>query len=208
MKKNSQRRIRWTGPRLAIVVVILALALSWTGYRLSERFGGSVSTQGNEIGGSYRLVALGEGNVTEGDFHGSWVLVWFFDTHCPRTLCGPVFRTMSDAKLVLSREGIQLAPLAITLDPVHDESAELKTYVLPLGDHVVPLTGAPSMIERVAREFHAPMEMVHPDHGESYHLPAPRIVIMDPRGRYAGTVEAGAGTEAIVTRIHQLAHRG
>ncbi|GBQ97766.1 SCO family protein [Asaia lannensis] len=208
MNKNRTPRKTWTAPRIAIVVLVLALALSWSAYRLSEKFGSMVSTQGNEIGGSYRLVALGEGNVTEGDFKGNWVLVWFFDTHCPKGLCGPVLKTMSDTKIALAREGIRVAPLAITLDPLHDESDDLKKYALPLGDHVVPLTGSPNMIERVAKEFHAPNELVHADDGTSYHLPAPRIVIMDPQGRYAGTVDATAGTEALVTRIHQLAHRG
>jgi len=208
MNKNKTPRTRWTPPRITLVVLVLALALSWSGYRLSDKFGGSVSTQGNEIGGSYRLVALGEGNVTEGDFKGSWVMVWFFDTHCPKTLCGPVLKSMSDAKKVLTSEGISLAPLAITLDPLHDESDDLKKYALPLGDHVVPLTGSPSMIERVAKEFHAPNELVKGEDGTSYHVPAPRIVIMDPKGRYAGTIDSTVGTEALVTRIHQLAHRG
>ncbi|WP_025885701.1 SCO family protein [Asaia prunellae] len=207
MNNKNLRKI-WTPTRIVIVVLVLALALSWRVYRLSEKYGESVSTQGNEIGGSYRLVALGEGNVTEGDFRGNWVLVWFFDTHCPKTLCGPVLKTMSDAKKMLTREGIKLAPLAITLDPLHDESDDLKKYALPLGDHVVPLTGSPSMIEKVAREFHAPNELVKGDNDVSYHIPAPRIVIMDPQGRYAGTIDSTAGTEALVTRIHQLAHRG
>ncbi|NVN43775.1 SCO family protein [Asaia siamensis] len=208
MNNSKTSRTRWTAPRIAVVVLILALALSWSGYRLSVKFGGSVSTQGNEIGGSYRLVALGEGNVTEGDFRGSWVMVWFFDTHCPKTLCGPVLKSMSDAKKALASEGIKTAPLAITLDPLHDESEQLKKYALTLGDHVVPLTGSPSMIEQVAKEFHAPNELVKGDDGTSYHVPAPRIVIMDPQGRYAGTIESTAGTEALVTGIHQFAHRG
>lgn len=208
MNKTNKRLTKWTAPRLVVVVVILALALSWSGYRLSEKFGVNASIQENEIGGGYRLVTLSEGSVTEGDFHGSWVLLWFFDTHCPKGLCGPVMKTMSDAKQTLLRDGIMLAPLAITLDPLHDESDNLRKYVLPLGNHVVPLTGSPNMIDRVVREFHVPDEMVHAEDGTSYHLPAPRIVIMDPQGHYAGTVEAGVGTEVLVGRIHQLAHRG
>ncbi|GAB6854937.1 SCO family protein [Asaia astilbis] len=208
MNKNGSPRARWNTPRVALVVLVLALALSWSAYRLSNKFGGSISTQGNEIGGSYRLVALGEGNVTEGDFIGQWALVWFFDTHCPKAQCGPVLKTMSDAKKMLASEGIRVAPLAITLDPLHDEAEDLKKYALPLGDHVVPLTGSPSMIDRVAKEFHAPNEMVKGEDGTSYHLPAPRIVIMNPQGRYAGTIDSTLGTEALVARIHQLAHRG
>ncbi|WP_029606057.1 SCO family protein [Kozakia baliensis] len=201
-----QRGSPWTSTRLLIVVVILAMALGWSGYRLSLRYGNSLSSQGNEVGGTYRLTALGEGTVTEGDFHGSWVLMWFFDTHCPTSLCGPVFKTMSDAKVELSHDGIRLAPLAVTLDPRHDESAQLQDYVLPLGTDVVPLTASPNMVSAVAKEFHAPIEMTKAPDGTEYHTPAPHIVIMDPRGHYAGTVDMTVSTSELVERIHQLAH--
>lgn len=198
----------WTPVRLTVVVIVLAMALGWSGYRLSDKYGNALSTQGNEVGGSYRLTALGEGSVTEGDFHGQWVLMWFFDTHCPKDTCGPVLRTMSEARHVLAQSGIRVAPLAVTLDPQHDESAQLQDYVLPLGHDVIPMTASPNMVNAVAREFHAPVEMIKAADGTEYHEPAPRIVIMDPKGRYAGTVDSTIGADELVNRIHQLAHGG
>lgn len=198
----------WSARRILLVVCVLALALGWSGFRVASRYGMPLSTGGNEVGGSYRLTSLGEGSVTEGDFQGYWVMMWFFDTHCPKDVCGPTFTALSDANIALAKQGIRTAPLVVTLDPEHDEAQQLQDYVLPMGHEDVPLTAAPSMIERVAKEFHAPIEMIKAPDGTAYHRPAPRIVIMDPTGHYAGTVEANISTDALIERIHQLAHHG
>ncbi|AQS88088.1 hypothetical protein AA101099_1309 [Neoasaia chiangmaiensis NBRC 101099] len=198
----------WSARRVLLVAVVLAFALGWTGFRVASRYGMPLTTNGNEVGGSFRLTSLGEGSVTEGDFRGYWILMWFFDTHCPKDTCGPVLKTMSDAYVALGKDGIRVAPLVVTLDPVNDEAKQLQDYVLPLGHEDVPLTAAPNMIERVAKEFHAPIETIKAPDGTTYHRPAPRIVIMDPAGHYAGTVDADIGTDGLVSRLHELAHHG
>lgn len=195
---------KWTGRRLALAVIVVALILGTVAYRISARHGMDLYRQTGQIGGPFRLTSVSEGSVTEGDYRGRWVLMWFFDTHCPKTLCGPTLTAMSDASKTLKGEHISLAPLAVTLDPLHDQADQLKSYVLPIAPRDEPLMAAPTMVERVAREFHAPMTMVKPDDGQAYHQPAPRIVILSPAGRYAGTIESSATAADIVARIKDL----
>lgn len=197
----------WNPRRILGVAMVLALALGWTAFRAASRYGMPLESQGNEIGGTYRLTALGNGSVTEGDFKGSWVLMWFFDTHCPRTVCGPTIKAMSDATSLLAKAHIAVSPLAVTLDPFRDQAEQLQDYVLPIGHEVMPMTAAPVVVERVAHEFHAPVDVIKAPDGTAYHRPAPQIVIMDPTGHYAGTVDATISGEDLAARLQALARK-
>ncbi|GAJ30226.1 SCO family protein [Acidomonas methanolica] len=197
----------WTGRRVLFFAVLLAVALGWLSFRAVDRLGMPVRTGTNEIGGSYRLMTVSDDTVTEGDFLGRWTLIWFFDTSCPRSVCVPKLNVMSETVHDLAAAHISAAALAVTLDPMHDDSDRLKSYVLGTAPEVRPLTAAPRVIENMAREFHVPDEMITAADGARYHRPAPRIVIMDPQGRYAGTVDADVQAAALEERIRTLAGR-
>ncbi|EHH69112.1 SCO family protein [Gluconobacter morbifer] len=199
METHHERRKR-VGNRIIWAVLAVAVVLAGVGFQLASHGGPGllVQSNGNEVGGSFRLDSLGESTVTEGDFHGDWMLVWFFDIQCPEDRCQPVLKSMEAAYQALHAQGVTVAPLAVTLNPFEDNDA-IKNYVIPVAPHVMPFTATPNMLKAMTAEYHAPYRK----DGDAY-VPAPQIVIMDPNARYAGTVPANGDSEALIARLRQL----
>ncbi|AAW61464.1 SCO family protein [Gluconobacter oxydans] len=202
MQTNHERRKR-VGNRIIWGVLAVAAVLGYVGFHLASNGGPGllVQSNGNEVGGSFRLDSLGESTVTEGDFHNTWMLVWFFDANCPEDKCKPVLKSMEQALVTLRAEGIRVSPLAVSLNPF-DEADPLKEYVLPVAPHVMPFTATPNMIKAMTAEYHAPLQK----EGDHF-VPAPQIVIMDPNARYAGTIPADGNADALIARLRELAKR-
>lgn len=200
MQTDHERRKK-VGNRIIWCVIAVSAVLGYIGFHLASNGGPGllVQSNGNEVGGSFRLASLGDSIVTEGDFHNTWMLVWFFDAHCPEERCQPVLKSMEQAFVTLRSEGIHVSPLAVSLNPM-DEADPLKEYVLSVAPHVMPFTGTPNMIKAMTAEYHAPLEK----EGDHF-VPAPRIVIMDKNARYAGTVDANGDAATLIARVRELA---
>ncbi|QDH17450.1 SCO family protein [Swingsia samuiensis] len=199
MKTDNKRNIK------PLIGLIFAIALMLGGivfYATSHGGRGLlVQSNGNEVGGSFRIVSLGESVVTEGDFRGSWMLVWFFDTNCPDSRCQPVLKSMEQAYQVLHHQGVKVSPIVVSFNPF-EEADTLKDYVLTIAPHVMPYTATPDMTKAMADEFHVPYKK----EGD-YYEPAPRVIIMDPQGHYAGTVDATGDAQALIARLQQITHK-
>ncbi|GBQ70950.1 electron transport transmembrane protein SenC/PrrC [Ameyamaea chiangmaiensis NBRC 103196] len=192
-------------PRAMVAgVAAVGIAAGTLAYVASERHGTVLSSNGNEVGGSFRLVSTVEDFVTDADYRGRWLLVYFGDAHCPDEECGRTLTAMNDAAESFGYRAARIVPLFISLDPEHDTADVLHAYGLRFGRRIVPLTGSPAMVKAVAAEYHAPFEeRLLPD-GTRAMRPSPRIVIMDPHGHYAGTLEATASTQEIADRLTAL----
>jgi protein SCO1 len=111
-------------------------------------------TQGGAptIGGPFKLVN-GEGRpVTDRDFRGHYLLVYFGYTFCP-DVCPTTLNQMAEALDTLGPKGDQVQPLFITVDPKRDTPQVVGQYVAAFTPRLVGLTGTPEEIAKVAREY-------------------------------------------------------
>src|ERR1700720_473832 len=72
-----------------------------------------------KIGGPFTLTTLGGHRVSDADFRGKWMLLYFGYTHCP-DICPT---TLVEIAQVLDKLGAladQVQPLYITIDPDRD----------------------------------------------------------------------------------------
>jgi len=203
-KKETDRRAR----TLVAGVLGLGLVAGGIAYVLSSHYGTVLSSNGNEVGGSFRLVTTVEDFVTDADYHGRWLMVYFGDSHCPDDVCGRTLTAMDQAAESFGVGADKIAPLFISLDPERDSADVLHTYGLRFGRRIVPLTGSPAMLKAVAAEYHAPYQEQTLPNGEKTMEPSPRIVIMDPQGHYVGTLEATASAQDMAARLTSLMHGG
>ena len=203
MQTEHERRKK-VGNRIILLVIFIAVVLGYIGFVLASHGGPKmlVQSNGNEIGGSFRLNSLGESTVTEGDFHGTWMLVWFFDPRCPKDQCQPVLKSMETAKEALHAKGIRVSALAVSLDMDAVDNDVLKDYVIPIAPHVMPFTASPNMLKAMTTEYHAPFEKV-----DGHYLQAPQIVVMNPDSRYAGMIAADGDADALTAQIQKFAAR-
>jgi protein SCO1/2 len=111
-------------------------------------------TQGGAptIGGPFKLVNGQGKTVTDRDFRGRYLLVYFGYTFCP-DVCPTTLNQMADALDALGSKGAEVQPLFITVDPKRDTPQVIGQYVANFSPRLVGLTGTPEEIAKVAREY-------------------------------------------------------
>jgi protein SCO1/2 len=104
------------------------------------------------VGGPF---ALEDGNgkpVTDQDFRGKYMLVYFGYTFCP-DVCPTTLNAVADAMEKLGPLASRVQPLFITVDPGRDTPAMIKQYTASFGPSILGLTGTPDQIAKVAKEY-------------------------------------------------------
>lgn len=113
----------------------------------------AVQTSGEAlIGGPFTLIDPGGKTVTDQDFRGRYMLVFFGFTHCP-DICPAELQVMSASLDELGPEGDQIVPIFITLDPERDTQAAMGDYVKNFGPRFVGLTGSSEQIAAAAKAY-------------------------------------------------------
>jgi protein SCO1/2 len=143
----------WT--RRALIAVLLA-ALVLCGillFKLYERYvGGDSGTAA--IGGPFELVDQTGKTVTDADFKGKLMLVYFGYTYCPDA-CPTALGVMAAAIGKLDVAGERVAPILISIDPERDTPAALKDYVGNFHPRLVGLTGSAEQVAKAAKAYRA-----------------------------------------------------
>jgi len=88
--------------------------------------------------------------VTDSDFRGSFMLVYFGYTYCP-DLCPLGLQRMSEVINVLGADAGQVVPIFITVDPERDTSKVLAAYTAYFHPRLIGLTGTREQV-RAARK--------------------------------------------------------
>ncbi len=193
--------------RLARLLPVMALVLVLTQMAVGLRwFGpGAPADAPVPIGGPFRLAAPNGRVVTDRDFRGRWMLIYFGYTQCPDT-CPTALNDMADALGLLGRTARRVAPLFVTIDPAHYTPAAMDAYIAKFDPRILGLSGTAAEIGQVEREYRvyaAPDTHATPDHRVMDHSSV--FVIMDPHGRFADVLMGNASARAIADRLRALA---
>lgn len=114
--------------------------------------GGVQLPQGMALGGTFSLVNQAGQPVTERDYAGRWMLVYFGYSYCP-DVCPTELGTMAAALDAMGAAGEGVTPVFITVDPQRDTPAALADYVSRFHPRLQGLTGTPEQIAEVARRY-------------------------------------------------------
>ncbi len=104
------------------------------------------------IGGHFSLLDTGGKRVTDADFRGKLMLVFFGYTHCP-DVCPTELQNMAEALDKLGRDADKLAPIFISLDPKRDTPDVLSSYVKNFSPRITGLTGDQSEVASAAKAY-------------------------------------------------------
>ncbi|MDW8315911.1 MAG: SCO family protein [Rhodovarius sp.] len=125
--------------------------------------GGLQLPAGLTLGGPFSLIRHDGQPVTERDYAGRWLLIYFGFTYCP-DVCPTELGRIADVLDELGPLGEQVTPLLITIDPQRDTPAALADYVSRFHPRMQGLTGSPAQIAEVARRYRVYYARVqHPD---------------------------------------------
>lgn len=106
------------------------------------------------FGGRFELVDHTGRPVTNEDFRGRYLLVYFGYTFCP-DVCPTSLVAMAEALRQLGDDAGAVQPLFISIDPERDTPAHLADYVTLFHPRLVGLTGSAAQIRRAAKSYHA-----------------------------------------------------
>jgi protein SCO1/2 len=105
-------------------------------------------------GGPFSLVDHTGRAVTDKDYRGRFMLVFFGYTYCP-DICPTELQTMSEAMDALGEAGGKVQPIFISVDPERDTPEVLADYVDVFHPRLVGLTGTPEQVAAAAKVYHA-----------------------------------------------------
>lgn len=103
--------------------------------------------------GPFSLVDHNGRNVTDQDYRGKFMLIFFGYTFCP-DVCPTELSTIADALDLLGADAAKVQPIFITVDPERDTPEMLGDYVGAFHPSLVGLTGAPEQIAAAAQSYY------------------------------------------------------
>lgn len=134
------------------------------------------------IGGPFKLVAQDGRAVTDADFLGEPVLVFFGYTHCP-DVCPTTLLQISDLLGKLGTDK-KVAALFVTVDPERDTPAVLKDYLASFDRRIVGLSGDRASVDAIMKAYRVYAKKV-PAAGGEYSMDHTAIVyLMDKQGHF------------------------
>lgn len=149
-----------------LTVIVAAFLIGALGSAALLVLGGQgpmVETTGKAlIGGPFTLVDQTGRTVTDQDFRGRYMLVFFGFTHCP-DVCPAELQVMSASLDELGPKADEIVPIFITLDPERDTQEAMGAFVKNFGSRFVGLTGSPEAIAAAADAYRAAYAKIYED---------------------------------------------
>jgi len=178
------------GPLLIVLLAgFLVGALGGAAALIVTSSGGpKIETTGTAlIGGPFTLVDQNGKTVTDRDFRGKYMLIFFGFTHCP-DICPAELQVMSAALDALGSKSDEVVPIFVTLDPERDTPEAVGAYVKNFGKNFVGLTGSPTAIANAAKAYrvtYSKFEYKGKDENYGYNIDHSALVyLMDKDGKY------------------------
>jgi protein SCO1 len=174
--------------RIDLRSLILGLAAATAAALLLIYFGTrGPGSQENEtavaIGGPFSLTDQDGKKLSDADFRGSLMLVYFGYTYCP-DVCPLTLHNISAALNLLGDKGQSVVPIFITIDPERDSVAKMKEYAARFSPRLVALTGTPAEIAAAAKAYRV-YYAKHEESGGAYSMDHTSLIyLMDRNGHY------------------------
>lgn len=116
------------------------------------------------IGGPFTLVDHKGKTVTDADFRGKPMAVFFGFTHCPE-VCPTTLVQMANLTGKIGAAADRLQILLITVDPERDTPEQLALYLQSFDPRVVGLTGSREQVDAVLSAYKAYAKKIPTDNG-------------------------------------------
>jgi len=180
----------------ALVAVVALGAVAWR-YLSPEASDGAAV----QIGGPFNLVDQHGRQVTEADFHGRYMLIYFGYTYCP-DVCPTELQAMSQAIDRLGEAGEKVTPVFITVDPERDTVEQLAGYAEHFHPRLVALTGSQEQVTAAAKAYRVYFRKVEDESTTEYLMDHSSIIyFMGPEGRFLTHFSYGTPPEEMAEKM-------
>lgn len=157
------------------------------------------------IGGPFELTDHTGKRVTDQDFRGKYMLVFFGFTFCP-DVCPSALQVMSAAMDKIGPKAERITPLFISVDTERDTPAQLAQYVQSFHSRLVGLTGTQAEIDRVVKEYRVYVRKAEdPKSTAGYTFDHSSIIyVMNPDGTYRTHFAHATNVDAMAAQLAKL----
>lgn len=153
------------------------------------------------VGGPFALTDQAGHARTDKEFRGRLMLVYFGFTYCP-DVCPTDLQAIGLALDKLGRDGDQVQPIFITVDPERDTASHLAEYVPLFHPRLIGLTGSAEAIRKVADAYKVYYARVPLKDAGDYTVDhTAYIYLMDRDGSYLGFFPPGTSADRMVEII-------
>jgi protein SCO1/2 len=167
---------------LPLVVLALSLVLLAGAVAVTMWGRGPGAPAPSAIGGPFTLTDQDGRKVTQDDFRGQPVLVFFGYTHCP-DVCPTTLFEISEVMRKLGADA-KVRGAFVTVDPERDTPDLLKSYLSSFDKRIGGLTGDRPAIDAMLRNYRVYSKKI-PGEGEGYSMDHSAIVyLMDRQMRF------------------------
>src|SRR5687767_4818513 len=169
----------------AILALLAALFTAIAAYYLTVPNYGGTSSGTALVVGPFTLTDQTGRKVTDKDFLGKYMLVFFGYTYCP-DLCPTELQVMSAALDSLGAKADAIQPVFISFDPERDTPEVLKQYVSNFHPRLIGLTGTPEQVAVAAKAYRVYYSKVaNGSAPDTYLMDHSTITyLMDPQGKF------------------------
>jgi cytochrome oxidase Cu insertion factor (SCO1/SenC/PrrC family) len=198
------------------IVLVSVFILAWKNYIGPKYFSEYRALDGGQrvqvqnvglpqIGGPFVLVNQDGKTVSEADFKGKYMLIYFGFTYCP-DVCPTSLTTMGDALDILGDKAENITPVFITVDPERDDPEALKMYVEYFHPRLVGLTGSVDQVTAAAKSYKAYFSKFGDGYGDDdYTMDHSSITyLMAPDGKFVTHFGHGVEAEPMAEKLLEV----
>ena len=182
------KHIGFFGTALVVVAMSLALAVTYSEPADSVAFA-LTNHHGEE--------------VTQRDFRGRTLLVFFGFTHCDGicpTYMSDLTRVMASLDDTGDSRGV--TPIFVSVDPERDSPSVVAAYLAHFDVRFVGLTGSRAALEQTAETFKTFLQEAPPRGAGDYQVShASTVYLVDTYGRIVDYLSLSEGVEAVAERV-------
>jgi protein SCO1/2 len=154
------------------------------------------------IGGPFQLLDQDAKPVSEQDFKGKPLLVFFGFVHCP-DICPTTLFEMSEVLRKLGPDADRVNALFITVDPERDTPAVLKDYLSSFEPQIRGLTGDPAAIAAVEKTYRVYARKVPLDGGDYTMDHSAVMYLMNKEGKFVAPFNLKRPPEAAAADLRR-----
>ena len=155
------------------------------------------------IGGPFAMTEMTGRPVSEADLRGKPTALFFGFTRCPAT-CPVTLQVLTNVLGRMGADADRLNVVFVTVDPSRDTAESMRDYLGSFDPHIRGFRGTEAETAAMAAAFKVQYRRVPLD-GDDYTMDhTAAVILIDARGRFAGTVTSDVDEASIQARLESL----
>lgn len=204
VEMRNLRLLLWSMVGAAVVVVATLLIGKLTMDKTRVLESPIVQQPLAGIGGAFSLVDHRGRRISDHDFIGRPLMVFFGFTHCPDICPTTLFETV-ELLNAAGDEAERIQVLFVSVDPQRDTRELLGPYVESFNARFIGATGTKAELDAMTAAFRASYKIV-PGVGDDYSVDhTATVYLLDSQGRFTGTLDYHEERPSALSKLRRLA---